>query len=121
MGTDTKKAVRSLSGAIIVSAALCLGTATDAFAGPPKELPAAFMTLSSKADASPSDEANRKAEGMMAADANVAPRRAPLHVRYRNLKLLSYSREIELLREDVIVKVKSPGRRKSIVMLELKF
>lgn len=121
MGTDTKTAKRSLKGAILVAVAVCLCVASDAWAETDETLPAAFITIASDASDNATDAAARHADGMIAAEKYVGARRAPRLARYRSIKLLSFSREVELMKEDVIVKVQSPGKRRSIMMVELKF
>jgi len=49
------------------------------------------------------------------------PARIPLYKRYRKLKVLSYTRNLEVGQEEVRVKVQSPGRRRSIIGVELHF
>ena len=122
MSTHRKRAIHHrLTGVVIVALAVCLVSASDASANDHEALPEAYTSFASYKSSDPSIVAARHAGEMIAADASVGKRRAPLHVRYRKIKLLSFQREVELLREDVIVKVQSPGRRKSIMMVELKF
>ena len=47
--------------------------------------------------------------------------RLPRVRRYHKLKVIDYKREVKLLREDVVIRIKSPGKRMSILMVELKF
>lgn len=84
-------------------------------------LPAAYTSLVSYHKAEHPDAATREAGKMLAAESRVGKRQAPLHARYRNIKLLSYSRAVEVGKEDVIVKVQSPGKRRSIMMVEFRF
>ena len=121
MSTDRKSAKRSPCGKLTVALAVCLGFVSHASAEAPKRLPAAFTSLTSYDVADRSESAARMAGDLIAADAEVGPTRKPLYARYRGAKLVSFRREVELLKEDVIFKVQSPGKRKSLMMVELKF
>ena len=104
----------------LVALGICLGFASNAAANTGR-LPAAYTSLVSYHEVEDPKAATREAGKMMAAESRVGRRRDALHGRYRRIKILSFSRAVEVGREDVIVKVQSPGRRKSIMMVELKF
>ncbi len=47
--------------------------------------------------------------------------RKPKHPRYRRRYLVNYSRSVAVGKEDVIVKLVSPGKRKSLMSVEFRF
>jgi len=104
-----------------IAVALGLGFALSAAADAPKTLPAALTTLSPYENSNTKDAVTREAGQRIVADAQTELGLAPLHARYRNMKLLRFRQELQVMKEDVIVKVQSPGKRRSFIMLEMKF
>lgn len=49
------------------------------------------------------------------------PKRKPLYRRYQKMKVLHYQRELEVGREELILKLQSPGKRRSIMTVEVRF
>ncbi|MCP5042502.1 MAG: hypothetical protein GY944_15865 [bacterium] len=84
------------------------------------ELPAAYTSVPVSLPA-PAPTAAEYAAHLLAQQHGVPTARAPLYKRYRNLKVLSYTRAIDVGNDEVIVKLQSPGKRRSIMMVELKF
>lgn len=120
-GTRVAKKTNRATGLVLLGLSLAFpGIAVTASANT-ERLPAAYTSLVSYHQAEHLAAATREAGKLLVAESRVGKRRAPLPARYRNLKLLSYSRAVEVGKEDVIVKVQSPGKRKSIMMVELKF
>ncbi len=110
-----RKRARSIGFAV---ALVCL-FAGSAHANP-HELPKTFTTI----PATPTDVAgDHDGEDLLLAArrANALSAPKPIYRRYSKLKVVNYSRNIEVGREELTVKVQSPGRRKSIMMLEVKF
>lgn len=98
----------------------CIGLfASDALANH-DPLPAAYITITSYetlAGLAPSQHAS----ALLAAEGQqLAPHRAKRY-RARDFKVIDYKREVKLLKEDVVVRMKSPGKRKSLFMLEVNF
>lgn len=102
-----------------VAIATGLGGSVPATAGV-SALPPAYTSLPSpKAQAEPS--AAQYAAELIDQSRRVPRARAPLFKRYRKFKVLSFQRALDLGNDEVIVKVQSPGKRKSIMMVELNF
>ena len=121
MSTRTKHSKFGATFFATTAVALGLGFALSAAADAPKKLPAALTSLASYENSKAKDAVTRDAGQRMVADAQTGLGLTPLHARYRNIKLLSFRHEVEVMKEDVIVKVQSPGKRRSFMMLELKF
>lgn len=121
MSTHRKNVNRTTRVARMVVLGVCLGFALEAGADVPARLPAQFTTLPSHDVTSPSGDPAVHADELLAGNANLRPRSGRARFRYRDLKLVSFTRAVEVGNEDVIVRVQSPGARKSIMMVELKF
>ncbi len=119
--TGTKHSKFGAAFFATIAVALGLGFASIAAADAPKKLPAALTSLTSYENTISKDAATRHAGQRIAVDAQTELGLAPLHARYRTMKLLSFRHEVEVMKEDVIVKLQSPGKRRSFMMLELKF
>lgn len=103
-----------------VALATCLGFCAGEAAANREALPAAYFSLASyQANADPlaKPSANKSTE---ARDKTTARSRTDLY-RARNFTVLNYERELKLRNEAVIVRMKSPGTRNSLVSLEFKF
>ncbi|MDP6979357.1 MAG: hypothetical protein QF570_12265 [Myxococcota bacterium] len=86
----------------------------------PHELPKTFTTIPS----SVSDVAGETDGEDVTLRTNALSKlqtQAPLFKRYQKLKVLSYSREVELGHDEFVVKFQSPGKRRSFMMVELSF
>ena len=121
MSTGTKHSKFRATFFAATAVALGLGFALSAAADAPRKLPAALTSLPSYENPNTKEAVMRDAGQRMVADAQTGLGLAPLHARYRNIKLLSFRHEAEVMKEDVIVKVQSPGKRRSFLMVELKF
>ncbi len=83
-------------------------------------IPAAYFSLASY-QPNPAPTAAKHASNLIESESlSALPNRSALY-RARNFKVLDLKREMKLLNEDVVVRVKSPGRRNSFLMLELNF
>ena len=120
-GTRVTRNAHRATGLALLGLSLAFSGITETASANAERLPAAYTSLVSYHEAERLDVATREAGKMLAAESRVGKRQAPLPARYRNIKLLSYSRAVEVGKEDVIVNVQSPGKRKSIMMVELKF
>ena len=121
MSTGTKHSKFRATFFVTTAVALGLGFALSAAADAPRKLPAALTSLPAYENSNTNDAVTREAGQRMVADAQTELGLAPLHARYRNLKLLRFRHELQVMKEDVIVKVQSPGKRRSFIMLEMKF
>ena len=104
-----------------VAVALGLGFASSAAADAPKALPGALASVPAYENSNTKDAVPRDAGQQIAAGGQMEFGFTPLHARYRKVKLLKFRREVEVMKEDLIVKVQSPGKRRSFIMLELNF
>lgn len=119
MGARRKRKILNQLHSIAAILAVGLGC-PGAAAATQQELPTAYTLLPSiELDARTA--ATEFASNLLALNSRAPASRKPLHVRYRKLKFLNYSRAVVVGREDVIVRVQSPGKRKAIMMVELKF
>ena len=84
-------------------------------------MPAGLTSLTSYENQNTKEAVMRGAGQRMVADAQTGLGLAPLHPRFRNIKLLRFRHEFAVMKEEVIVKVQSPGKRRSFLMVELKF
>lgn len=80
-------------------------------------IPAAYFSLASYQP----NAATQHARGLIASEGLAAAEFRPGLYRARNFVILNVSREIKLLKEDLVVRMRSPGKRNSIVMVELRF
>ncbi len=83
----------------------------------PNELPRTFTTI----PAPPSDVAGETDGEDVTLRAHDVPARVPSDKPYPKLKALSYSREVKFGREEIVLKLQSPGKRRSFMMVELNF
>ena len=115
-----KAKTRGRQCAVALAVATCLGFCAGEAAANREALPAAYFSLVSyqaKADPLAKPSANKSTE---ARDKTTARSRTNLY-RARNFTVLNYERELKLRNEAVIVRMKSPGTRNSLVSLEFKF
>ena len=85
-----------------------------------EELPAAYFSLASYRGTADRLAARRTSRLRSFDDLVTAEVRPGLY-RARNFHVLDIKRELKFLREDVVLRVKSPGKRSSILSLELNF
>ncbi|MCH7866817.1 MAG: hypothetical protein IH881_03910 [Myxococcales bacterium] len=83
-------------------------------------VPAAYFSLASY-QPNAANAATQHASGLIASEGLAAAEFRPGLYRARNFVILNVSREIKLLKEDLVVRLKSPGKRNSIVMVEFRF
>ena len=121
MSTGSKHSKFRATFFATTAVALGLAFALSAAADAPQKLPEALTSLSSYENPNTKEAVTRDAVQRMVADAQTGLGLAPLHPRYRNIKLLRFRHEFAVMKEEVIVKVQSPGKRRSFLMVELKF
>ena len=100
-------------------AALCCGAPVVAQANP-HELPKTFTTIpAAPADVAPEPDGEDLLLNVRRADTLDASPKSKR--RYRKMKVLNYSRDLDVGNEEVKLKVQSPGRHRTIMSLEVKF
>lgn len=119
MGTRRNRNILNQLHSTAAILAVALGCPAAA-AATQQELPAAYTSLSS-IELDERAAATAFASNLLALNSKARASRKPPPLRYRKLKLLNYSRAVVVGREDVIVRVQSPGKRKSIMMVEFTF
>ncbi len=117
MGTCRESRIRRKVSVVGVVLVLGLGL-TFVAAADQQELPEAYTSLASVDAGEQVTVTDLGSELLAGAHHAPALRRTP---GYRKHKLVSYSRLVEVGKEDVIVRIQSPGKRKSIMMVEFEF
>ena len=85
-----------------------------------EDLPAAYLSLQSY-QLDPEHVATQHARALIESEREVSVPKPVKRYRARNFKVLNYRTQVKVLKEEVFVRMKSPGSRKSIVTLELTF
>jgi len=83
------------------------------------ELPAAYTAVRLDGSTVPSDASGHVAERLAKPRTAAGP--AISREKNRRIKVLNYSRVLELGHDEVTVRVQSPGKRRSLMMVELTF
>lgn len=103
---------------VMATALPCSALANQA--APGDSLPSIFTSVELPAF-NPDGDAHKSAAALIASNSEVSKARKHSQRRYRNVKVVNFRRMVNVGDEDVILKVQSPGKRKSIMMVELKF
>jgi hypothetical protein len=110
-----------LSTHAIVAGILAIGLGLPAFAAANQQkLPAAYVSISFE-ELDERTAAIEFANELLALEGDAARTKKRSHSRFRKFRVLNYTRALPVGKEDVIVQLKSPGKRKSIMTFELKF
>lgn len=109
---------KDLSAALALASGVLLAAPADANFEP---LPPVYLSLSSyqpNPERVATQHAQKLIESERQASSSVRPAK---RYRARNFKVLDYKTQVKVIRKDVFVRMKSPGPRSSILMLELTF
>jgi hypothetical protein len=118
MRGSSNKPEKHLTAMIAVASLLAL------LAGPAgasqEDLPAAYLSLQSY-QLDPEHAATQHARALIESERGVSDLEPVKRYRARKFKVLNYRTQVKVLKEEVFVRMKSPGGGKSILMVELTF
>ena len=120
MGANREQ--RVFSRTKIIAGMLAIGLGFPALASANhQELPSSYFAVSSIQQAGERSAAIAFANDLLAFDREATSADKRRRRRFRTFRVLNYSRSLAVGKDDVIVRFRSPGKKRSIVTFELKF